>query len=270
MIKSILVKKYLQVTKLGWEKTLKYRLNFFLGQLRALIMVFILYFLYTAIFTGKNTLFGFDREKIITYVLLSNVLFSFVYQYSMHRIADGIALGTANAIILKPISFFWFNFFQSISERFLNLIFSVFSISIFYVVIRPTLFIQYNIGILAIFILATVVSSFMLTILENTAGLFAFWMQRAVGPRFLFNVFVETVSGRYFPIQILPGLLVKILKLLPMGYLLFFPLNIYFGLISNQEIISSFVVLMVWLVLSVIIYKYVWNKGMKAYGAYGG
>ena len=264
------MKKYYLILKLGWQKTLQYRFNFFLRQMRGLITVFILYFLYTAIFTKESVLFGFDHTKIVTYVLLSSILFSFVFQYSMNAIADSISSGEISKLLLKPINFFWFYFFRFLSERLLNAFFAVINILLFYILIKPTLYVQTDIKQLGVFFLAVVLSIFLFSLMEMTAGLSAFWMTNAFGPRFLFIQIVEVISGRYFPIQMLPPVFSFILKILPLGYIMFFPLNIYFGLTSPSENLLSFAILLIWIVLLAKFFKFVWKRGLKVHGAYGG
>lgn len=233
-------------------------------------MIFILYFLYTSIFTGENELFGFDRSKIITYVILSSILFSFTFQYAMNAIADSISSGEINKLLLKPIDFFWFYFFRFLSERLINMFFSIISILIFYVITKPVLHIQTDIKQLGIFFIAVILSTFLFSIMEMTAGLSAFWMINAYSPRFIFRQIVEVAGGRYFPIQMLPGVFSFVLKILPIGYIMFFPLNIYFGLTTPNDTMLSFAVLLIWIYISAKIFKYVWKKGLKVHGAYGG
>jgi ABC-2 type transport system permease protein len=108
------------------------------------------------------------------------------------------------------------------------------------------------------------------TLLFMTASI-PFWMPEvAWGAQFLIVVIVvEFLSGSLFPIDILPGVLQKILYASPFPYLIFFPLQTYLGKLPVNQVIAGLTVSIAWSVVLWLLLKYIWSKGLKVYQAYG-
>lgn len=102
-------------------------------------------------------------------------------------------------------------------------------------------------------------------------SLFAFWTEEIWATRFLIGlIFLEFFSGSYFPIDILPKWLSGIIYLTPFPYLIFFPMKIWLEQLSIVLIVQSFVICSIWVILFYYLTLFLWRKGSKTYGAFGG
>jgi len=77
-------------------------------------------------------------------------------------------------------------------------------------------------------------------------------------------------AGALFPIDVLPVALQKIIYLTPFPYLVFFPLKIWLEQVSLAAAVKSVFICFVWLVFFYWLAKFLWRKGARNYGAYGG
>ncbi len=262
--------KYSTIARLSWQPLLTYRFNFVIGRIRDFIVLLTLYYLYNNIFTGQQELFGFDREKIVSYIILSHLIFSFVFTYAMHGIADTIALGHLNNFLTKPLNFFGYWAARQVGVRIAALIFSVIDVVILMTIFQKPLLLPTRPGFLGLSLLALVFSVVIFSFLDFLIPLAAFKMHQAVGPRFVFSVFLELATGRFFPLTLLPGAVYLTFKYLPLNYIIFFPIQIYFGQLSSSEIIQGFTLSILWTIILWLTLKAVWNKALKSYQAYGG
>ena len=260
---------YLKVIKLGWERVLLFRMNFLMEQLRSLILMFSLYYLYASLFRTQGNLFGFDSVKISTYIILSSIVANFVFNYQMHALADSIADGKINSLLLKPISIFWYHLARGVGERIIELGTSFVTVALFLIITRAPFFLQHSPTLFVCFVLVLMLATALFAVMESTVGLLAFWLLRAHGPRFLFQTFLEVLSGKFFPLTIFPAFFVQILKFLPFGYVLYFPISVYFGLATPKEIGSTFGITILWISTMSLLYVYILKRGLKVYGAYG-
>ena len=96
-----------------------------------------------------------------------------------------------------------------------------------------------------------------------------FWSPEVWAPRFIFYVLVSFFAGSMFPLDILPEPVFNVLKLLPFGYLQFFPLKIYLGQLDFQSIVQGFLITSGWIGLTYAALMLTWNKGIKLYSASG-
>jgi len=81
---------------------------------------------------------------------------------------------------------------------------------------------------------------------------------------------MEFASGRFFPLNILPAFLFKLINFLPFSFLVFFPLNVYLGRLTLPEVYRGLLTQAIWIVLLFVVLKIVWSLGLRRYEAVGG
>lgn len=236
------------------------------------MQIFLIFFLWDTVFADPKTeIFGYNRDKILTYVFGIFILRAIVLSARAVDVAGEISGGKITNFLLKPMSYFKYWFTRDISSKTLNLGFAALEIIVLFAVLRPPFFIQTNPFQIATFVfllILAVVMFFSLLILTN---LITFWMPESGWPaQFLFIViFTEFFSGAIFPIDILPITIQKILYSLPFPYLLFFPLQVYLGKIVGTALIKGLLVTIIWTIVLITAMNIVWQKGIKRYAAEG-
>jgi len=108
------------------------------------------------------------------------------------------------------------------------------------------------------------------TFLDFSAGTLSFWTFRAYGPRLVLRMLMDFTSGRMFPLNVLPQTVFTILNFLPFSFLIFFPLNVYQGRLDSLEIMRGFTTQIVWVLLSFLMMRELWQRGLRRYEAVGG
>lgn len=100
-------------------------------------------------------------------------------------------------------------------------------------------------------------------------GLLAFWFTDISvldslywGMRLLF-------AGQLLPVSFFSGWLEILAKLLPFRYMYSFILEVYFGKITPSQIFFGVVMQVAWLVLFLLMYRVMLEKGRRVYSAYG-
>lgn len=264
------LRKYLAIFRISWQNVLEYRFNFLMGRVRSLVLLLTLYFLWTTVFAGRESLFGFSRDQIITYVLGSTFLFSLVFVHSMDDIADGIANGRLSLFLLKPVNFLGYWFVRRVASRLMHLLTTSAELAIFVILVRPQFFTQLDSRVLALSLLTLLSAIILFTLLDFLAGLTSFWTIHAYGPRFAFKMLMEFTSGRFFPLNILPAFLFRVVNFLPFSFLVFFPLNVYLGRLTTSEIYRGLTNQVVWIAALFLVLKIIWSRGLRRYEAVGG
>ena len=239
---------------------------------RNVLQIFVVFFLWSAVFTNPETVvFGYDKSKILTYVFGILVLRALVLSSRTVDVAQEISSGNITNYLLKPINYFKFWFTRDISSKALNISFAIVEIVILFFILKPPLFIQTNPMILLSFFISIILAILLFFLLLFITNLINFWMPEAGWPvQFLFVVIImEFLSGGVFPIDILPILIQKVLYVLPFPYLLFFPLQVYLGKIDLMESFQGIVIASSWVVFLWWALNQTWQKGIKHYSAEG-
>ena len=266
------MKKYLQIFKLSFQQEFAYRLNFVMWRVRNILQIILMFFLWSSVFKNPQTeVFGYNQEKILTYVFGILILRAIVFSARAVDVAGEISNGDITNFLLKPISYFKYWATRDIASKVLNLSFSVFEITVLFLILKPPLFLQTNplslFAVLVSLILA-VILFFCLLFITNIS---AFWMpENGWAAQFLFIVIItDFLSGGVFPLDILPLAFQKVLYSTPFPYLLFFPLQVYLGKIAGLEIIRGLVTAFTWVFVLFMTVKFVWAKGLRRYSAEG-
>jgi len=261
--------KYLYVSKNSFAEYMAYRLNFILWRLRVVISILITYFLWLAIYQGRQIIFNYDKQAMFTYIVLLTFLQGIVFSTQTFRVAEEINNGTLSNYLLRPVNFIAYNLFRDISDKLINTFFSIIEIALILFILRPDFFWQTDPGRLILFMAAIIVSTILYFFINLTLSFIGFWSREVWAPRFIFFIIVTFLAGTYFPLDIFPVAIYKILELLPFTYLIFFPLKIYLGHLAFPNILIGFFISFFWLIALYYLTKIVWHKGLRAYTAEG-
>lgn len=266
------MKKYWSVFKISFQQEFAYRVNFIMWRVRNVMQIFLVFFLWSTVFADPQTeIFGYNRDRILTYVFGILILRALVLSARAVDIAGEISRGDLTNYLLKPVSYFKYWFTRDISSKALNLSFAAVEATLLFAILKPPLFIQTNpaqIAAFLVFLVLAVVIFFSLLILVN---LITFWLpESGWAAQFLIIVIAtEFLAGAIFPIDILPSFIQQVLYALPFPYLLFFPLQVYLGKIGGGAMIKGLFVSAAWAAALIFAMNVVWQKGIKKYAAVG-
>jgi ABC-2 type transport system permease protein len=266
------MKKYISIFKISFAQEFAYRVNFIMWRVRNIIQMFLVFFLWSTIFSNPQAeIFGYNKDKILTYVFGILLLRAIVLSARAVDVSGEISRGDITNFLLKPINYFKYWFTRDISSKALNLSFAVLEATALYFILKPPFFVQTNPFYLFLFLVSIVLAVFLFFHLLFLVNMIPFWVPEAGwAGQFLFIViFTEFLSGGVFPIDILPDVFQKVIFLLPFPYLLFFPLQVYLGKLSIAVTLKGLGISLIWLLVLSFAVSFVWQKGIKKYEAVG-
>lgn len=265
------MKKYWQIIKNTLEDYFVYRINFVMWRVRSVIRLLAVYFLWLAISKNQLSIAGYDQRLLLTYILGTSVIRALVMASRSVDVGGEIANGDLSNYLLKPMSYFHFWFFRDVADKILNLGFVIVEISLIIWLLKPTVFWQNNPFYLISFLIILILGMFLYFTLSFIISMTTFWYVEHGGwpARFLFEVTLDFLAGGLFPLDILPPRAFSFFRFLPSAYLLFFPLQVYLGKINHLAVLNGVLIMVVWLLFLNLVIKFVWQKGVKFYEAYG-
>jgi len=262
------VKKYFRILSLSWQNGLAYRADVILWRFRQFLNSLMSLTVWSVIFTQENSLFGYSKDQMITYIFIAAFLQGFILATSLHGLASRVYSGELSALLLKPISLFAYFSMEELADKAKNVFFVLIESAILFVIFKPILVIA-NFGQLLLFILWAMggaVLNFFFSLLFGTLG---FWSPETWGPKFLFFILADFSAGKLFPLDIMPELLQKFIFMTPFPYLAFMQTQLFLGKLSSSETIYHTLVLFSWIVALSLINKFLWKKGLRHYEAAG-
>ncbi len=265
------MKKLLAVINISFKNIFEYRANFLLGQIRQLILLLTLYYVWESVFFQNNNLFGFDFIQIVTYVYLVQIIRVIALDTRTDGISDEITgNGKFFSYLLKPVGYLRYWLSIDLAYKITNILFSILWLFVIAKFLNIHLFIQTNYVNLTFFILSIALSTLTYFFISSTVSLWAFWTPQVWGAKFSLSLLIEFTSGAFFPLSILPQAFQNLLNLTPFPYLVYFPATIYLGKIPTIDILGGLTIQIGWLLLFYLLNRIVWQKGLRVYTAFGG
>jgi ABC-2 type transport system permease protein len=265
------MKKYISVFKISFQQEFAYRLNFVMWRVRNVLQIFLIFFLWDAVFKEQGTVvFDYNREKILTYVFGILVIKAIVLSARSVDIAGELSRGDLSNYLIKPVNFLKYWFTRDVASKTLNMSFVVIEFILLFYILKPPIYFQADFVLLLMFFISLAIAVILYFLILFLFNLFPLWYpDQAWGPTFLLMIFADFLGGGVFPLDIIPAGIQKILYLTPFPYLLFNPLQIYLGKIEVGIAMKSILIASLWAIVLYITVKRVWSIGLKAYSHEG-
>lgn len=237
-----------------------------------MMQIFLVFFLWDTVFSDPDRIvFGYDRQKILTYVFGILLVRAFVLSARAVDVAGEISRGDLSNYLIKPLNYFKYWITRDLSSKTLNLIFAGGEAILLYLILKPPFFFQTNLISLFGFLVSLILAIFIFFVLLFITSTVAFWVPEASwGTQFLvIAVTTEFLSGAIFPLDIFPGFIQDLLNLTPFPYLIFFPIQVYLGNVTVVALLKGLTISLFWSVILWIGLNSIWNRGLKSYQSSG-
>lgn len=263
--------KYMAVARITMVNILRFRWEIIIGQARTILLLITLFFLWNNVYGSNQTLFNFTREEILTYVVVAAVARQIVTVSATDQIAGELqSWGKFFSYLLKPIGYFRYWLAVDVVYKLVNLFLILLVALLFLEIFNFRVIFPKDPVLILLFLISIIIGSityFYIGIITSTTG---FWTSHVWGLQFLVVLTLEFSAGAYFPIDVLPETIQQIIKFTPFPYLLYFPIKIYLGKLTAVQSMEVIFLSLIWLVAIFLVAKFIWNKGLKSYEAWGG
>ena len=265
------MRKYRLIFSLAFQNEFIYRLNFVLWRFRNVLRVLLAFFLWSVVFTGRDTAFGYTRPQMLGYVLFVLVIQTLVMSApSNDNVGGEIANGDLSNYLLKPVSYLKSWFTRDLASKLLNILFSVGEIVLLWLLLRPEIYLSFHPVSLLLGLLLWISGVLIYFFLTKIAVFAAFWTpENTWGFMFVILVFMEVLSGAIFPLDVLPGWVQSALQFTPFPYLIYYPIGIFVDRFSHAHALRLLAQSLIWLGISIWLSLRVWRAGLKNYSATG-
>jgi ABC-2 type transport system permease protein len=263
------MKKYWQLLKLSWQNGLVYRTSLFLWRLRQFLSSLMSLTVWSVIFAGTSSAFGYSQPEMITYIFLAAFLQSMIRATALHSLGSRIYSGEITNQLLKPVSIFGYLAMEDLADKVRNVFFICIETFLLFLIFKPELPPLPDAATLGFFIVLTlfgVVLHFIITIFFGTLG---FWSPDTWGPKFIFFMLIDFTAGKLFPLNILPKVLQDIIAFTPFPYFSFIQTQAFLGKLNPTQLWQHLLIVSIWTVALGYITYTVWQKGIKDYSAAG-
>lgn len=266
-------KKYWKIVRISLVERLVYRADFIVSTFFRFLPLVTSFLLWDAVFvgSGQQQLSGFDRRRMIAYLLMVQISRMFS---SMPGLAAGIARdirdGNLKKYLVQPIDMIAYLLSYRAAHKMAYIATSALPYGILFFLCRSVFD-----GLPAAPIMLAFVASLLLAFLigfffEATIGMIGFWFLEVTSFLYVINTLNFFISGHMFPLDLLPPFWANLLQMLPFQYLAYFPAMVFLDMKPTDAILGGLAMELVWAVIFIVLARVLYKFGLRRYSAYGG
>jgi ABC-2 type transport system permease protein len=267
-IHGAVMKKYLTLFRVNWQKSLQYRFAVVVYILGYSIYISVLLYLWTAIYQDGGKIGDYELPELLTYYLLQLVVNTVIFSYVSWEIIDHIKDGMFSNFLTKPIHAFRYWLTVDLSGKILEVIFISLAIGLMAIFVARHFFFPPDAAAWFHFLLAAFLAILLAFELDFCIGMIAFWLIQVRVFKYMLQSIIFFFAGALLPLDIFPEYLFRIAEALPFQYLVFFPVSIYLGKVADPW--PSFLAMIGWIAVLYVLAHVLLNRGVRRYVAVGG
>ena len=108
--------KIAEIIKLNIKLNLAYAINAWGAFIITLFQIFVFYYIWMAIYKFDSVINGISKDQIITYIVLSRIIYTQITWGFIPKIGRTIHTGAIIMDLLKPMDFQLFMFYERIGD----------------------------------------------------------------------------------------------------------------------------------------------------------
>ena len=264
------MKKYLVAYSISLQETLQRRSTLIMDRLGGFAVVLSLYSFWSALLGDKPSFLGYTRPEMLTYVLAINVLRALVFTGRGWQLVGEISNGKISSYLVRPISYHAYSLSLDLAQKSVHVISAFFEVALLALFIHGGLFLPAHFTTWILFGISAVLASLIFFFMEFIVSSLAFWTSESGGPLFCFELFLQFAAGAFFPLDVLPDVLRRLLAATPFPYLVYFPARIFLEKVTLGEAARVLAVEAAWLAVFLAAALSIWRVGVRSYAAEGG
>ncbi|WP_028399864.1 ABC transporter permease [Ectobacillus panaciterrae] len=261
--------KYLEMIRIRFLMMLAYRTNYYSGILIYTINIGAYYFLWNAIYGGKESIQGLSVAQMTTYVAVAWMARAFYFNNIDREIAMEIREGRVAVELIRPYNYLGMKVMQGLGEGIFRFVF--FSIpGMFIVALLFSLTITTNVQTWVYFFISLIFSFIINTQINLITGMMTFFLFNNDGLMYAKRVMIDLFSGLLLPISFYPLWAQTVMKFFPFQAISYIPSMIFSEGIKGEAVWNAIMFQVIWSVVLILPIAVMWNMAKKRLIVQGG
>lgn len=247
------MKRYLPVYYLGLKNSLIYRANMIMKLVLQLASLLVTVLMWKFILTESGSF-----QQMARYLLATNLISLIFTTGPVFQFADMVESGNLSLYLTRPLSLYWYLFNYNLGLQT--------PLLLLYLILL--LFLVKSAGPVFLLLIYLLLSSLMFFSLMMVLAMLSFWLINMWPLRSGINAVYLLLGGLYFPLNLL-GPVYQYLKYNPFSLVTDFPARLLTGTTDQRDFFTNCLAVCCWLLLSVLLGKALFKKGIKIFEGAG-
>ncbi|WP_053365285.1 ABC transporter permease [Bacillus sp. FJAT-27245] len=261
--------KYLEMVRIRFLMMLAYRTNYYTGILIYSINIGAYYFLWSAIYSGKESIQGLSVTQMTTYVAIAWMARAFYFNNLDREMALEIMEGKVAIELIRPYSYLGMKTMQGLGEGIFRLLFFSVPGMVIVSLIFPVKLI-WDPAVWGLFAISIFFSFLINTQINLLTGITTFFLYNNAGLIRAKRVVIDLFSGLLLPMSFFPGWAQEIMKYLPFQGISYIPSMIVTKGFSHGQALEAILQQAVWVLILLVPIFILWQLAKKQLVIQGG
>ncbi|HEY3344833.1 MAG TPA: ABC-2 family transporter protein [Anaerolineaceae bacterium] len=260
---------YKRFWQVNWAEQWQYRANLLMYLLYWIVSPVVYLAVWTTIAKSQGSVGGLTANDFITYYLTLLIVDQFTSEITIHLLAYKIQDGTLSGELLRPVHpILTGSLVNNLAFKALTFMALIPVWIILAVLFRPN-FSTVTLGSVLLAVPAIVIGFAISFFLGASITCVAFWTTRVNAVNEFYYTLGILLSGQFVPLQLMPPAIQEVARFLPFQMFRYVPIEIILGKLSAQAILWDYAAGIVWLLISILIFRWTWREGIKHFSAVG-
>ncbi|WLD93989.1 ABC-2 family transporter protein [Alkalihalobacillus sp. AL-G] len=261
--------KYIEMIRIRFLMMLAYRTNYYSGIIIYSINIAAYYFLWSAIYGGKEDIEGLSVIQMTTYIAVAWMARAFYFNNIDREIAMEIKEGKVAVELIRPYHYLSMKTMQALGEGIFRLLFFSVPGMVIVSLIFP-LQISAEPSTWGFFAFSIVFSFIINTQINLMTGILTFFLFNNDGLIRAKRVVIDLFSGLILPISFYPVWAQSIMGMFPFQYISYVPSMIFTGGFVGSEVWHAMMMQFLWVAILFIPIQLLWMLAKKQMVIQGG
>ena len=264
-----MLKIYQRFWQVTWAEQWQYRANLVMYLFFWLVSPIVYLAVWTTVAKSQGSVGGLMPNDFVTYYMTLLIIDQLTSDITIHIFASKIQDGTLSGELTRPVHPMLTNtLVTNISFKVLTLMTLIPVWGVLWILFQPDFSTVTWQGILLA--VPAVILGFAVSFLFGASlTCIAFWTTRVWSLGEFYWAMIALFSGQFVPLQLMPQLVQQIARVLPFQLFKYFPIEIVLGRLSTAEIITGYLTGFAWLVVALLLFRWLWRRGLKQFSAVG-
>lgn len=264
-----MLKIYQRFWQINWAEQWQYRANLTMYLLFWLVSPIVYLAVWTTIAKGQGTVGGLTPNDFITYYMTLLIIDQLTSEITIHIFAYKIQDGSLSGELIRPTHPMLTNaLVTNIAFKALTMMTMIPVWLVLWILFQPD-FSGVTWQGLLLAVPAVALGFVVNFLLGASLTCIAFWTTRVWSLAEFYWAMIGLFSGQFVPLQLMPDIVQKIAWVLPFQLFKYFPIQIVLGRISPTEIAAGYIQGLAWLIVSLLLFRWLWKRGLKQFSAVG-
>lgn len=261
--------KYLEMIRIRFLMMLAYRTNYYSGILIYSINIGAYYFLWTAIYGGKEEIEGLSALQMTTYVAVAWMARAFYFNNIDREIAQEIKEGKVAVELIRPYNYLGMKTMQGLGEGIFRLVFFSLPGMVIVGLFFP-LQLSSSLSTWGFFAISLTFSFIINTQINLLTGMMTFFLFNNDGLIRAKRVVIDLFSGLLLPISFYPLWAQDVMSFLPFQAISYIPSMIFTGGFEGSAIWNGIFLQAIWAIILILPIQMLWRLAKKQLIVQGG